>query len=171
MPVTGVDQYANMYQTILTESAVTTLTYEEINLGLTLFQKRAILVSRIVIDWGFGTIGLLAATGDGVSVGLTQSNRPTSITLRDTSTIWKAEKAVVEYGTSANALIENMLDVYDLSDIPGGGEFIVPTPLYGAIQGIGIAAAASVVMRMYFTVVELKPEQYIELLEARHFFG
>ncbi|MBA7549760.1 hypothetical protein ES705_42255 [subsurface metagenome] len=114
--------------------------------------------------------GILANDG-GVTIGLTQSDQPAEIALRHTSTIWKAQKGSLTAGTAATQWIADVVETYDLSDIPGGGEFVVPSPLYGAIEGNLQAAPLSLTMRIYFTVVELKPEQYIELLEARHFFG
>jgi hypothetical protein len=171
MAVTKSDEYSNMYQVTLTESAAGTLTFTEINLGLTLFQKKAILISRIVIDWGYTLVQAMVAAADTAIVGLCQSNQLSTIALSDSATIWKAQKGLVVYGTPANAKIEEVVDVYDLSTIPGGGEFLVPTPLYGAIQCGSIAAAQSVTMRMYFQVIDLKEGEYIELLESRHFFG
>lgn len=171
MPEKRADEYANIYQITLTESATNTLTYTEINMGLTLFQKKAILVSRIVIDWGMVAIAALSDVSDTLIIGLCQNNQPTSIALSDSSTIWKTQKAGMKYGTPANYVIEDVVSVFDLSDIPGGGEFIVPSPLYGAIQGASLGGAQTVTMRLYFNVVDLKPDEYIELLEARHFYG
>ena len=171
MPGSLKDSYSNIYQLVLTESAANTLTYFEINLGLTLFQKRAILVNRIVIDWGYAGIKALQGADDTTIVGLCQSNTPASISLTDSSTIWKAQKGGFIHGTPANYDVREIVDTFDLSAIPGGGEFIVPTPLYGAIQSASVTAAQTATMRIYFQVVELKPEEYFELLESRHFYG
>ena len=165
------DDYANIYQIVLTESAPATLTYFEINLGLTLFQKKAILVNRIVVDWTQATLEKIIGVSDTVIVGLCQSNIPASIALTDSSTIWKAQKLAHPTGTPAEMEILDVVQVFDLTRIPGGGEFIVPTPLYGAIQAASIATATTVTVRMYFQVVDLKPDQYFELLESRHYYG
>ncbi|MBA7550404.1 hypothetical protein ES705_42918 [subsurface metagenome] len=165
------DVFANIYQLTLTESAPVTLTFVEINMGLTLFQKKAILISRIVIDWGWVTMQALVEAADSIMVGLTASDQLESLALRDSACIWKAQKGIIWHGTPANAEVVNVVNVYDLSGIPGGGEFVVPSPLYGAIHGASLVAAQSVTMRIYFQIVELKPEEYFELLESRHFFG
>ena len=171
MPVIKEDEYANIFQITMTESAASTLTYFEINLGLTLFQKKAILINRVIVDWGLTALASITAVGDALIVAITQSNQPTSLVLRDSSCVWKAQKGAKINGTPANLELVNVVETYDLTAIPGGGEFIVPTPLYGAIHGVSLAAAMEVTMRMYFQVIDLKPEQYFELLESRHFYG
>jgi len=171
MPEKKSDEYSNIYQITLTESAASTLTFVEINMGLTLFQKKAILINRIVIDWGWGTIQALVAAADTVMAGLTASNQLASLALRDSACIWKAQKGLMWRGTPADGAIENVVDVYDFTGIPGGGEFVVPTPLFGAVACASVDTAQSITMRIYFQVVDLKPDEYFELLESRHFFG
>jgi len=171
MPEKRSDEYSNIFQLTLTESAPSTLTFVEINMGLTLFQKKAILVNRVVIDWGWATIQALVAENDTIMVGLCASDQIAAITLTESACIWKAQKALNWFGTPANAELINVVDVYDLTGIPGGGEFIVPTPLFGALQCASVAAAQSITMRFYFQVIDLKPDEYFELLESRHFFG
>jgi hypothetical protein len=171
MPEVKGDRFSNIYQATITESAAAALTYAEINLGLTLFQKKAILINRIVIDWGWATLQALLAGSDTVMVGLCQSNQPAAISLEYSSTIWKAQKGLMVLGTPASAFISDVVDNYDLTNIPGGGEFIVPSPLYLALQTASLSGVRTITFRMYFQVVDLKPEEYFELLESRHFYG
>ena len=165
------DKYSNIFQVTAVESAANTLTFGEINLGLTIFQKVAILINRIVIDWSLALIVDLAASTDSMSVGLVANDQVSSIALRDSSTIWKQQKMMKLLGTAANGAVINVVEEIDLSMLPGGGELIAPKPLYWAIHGTTLTDVFEVTIRFYFQVVELKDAEYLELLESRHFYG
>lgn len=166
------DKYSNLFQVTAQESAANTLTFGSIELGLTIFQKVALLLNRIVVDWNGALFIDMDQDGDKMILGLTQSNSLTTIALSEPAVIFKQEKVLHNHGTAANAILsENVVQTYDLSTLPGGGELIVPKPLYWAIQGVGLTAVVAITMRVYFQVIELKPDEYFELLESRRFFG
>jgi len=51
--------------------------------------------------------------------------------------------------------------------MPGGGLIVPPNPLYLGIKGTGLAAAQAVSCRFWYTTIELTPDEYWELVEAR----
>jgi len=171
MPEALKDRFTNMIQVQPEESTVNTLTFGDIDLGLTIFQKVGIIVNRIVIDWTAQLLGQFNNDNDRCLVSITQSDNITSIGLHENAVIFKAERMRIDFGTAASAQLADTVIAYDLMGLPGGGELMAPRPLHWAIQGSGLDTAASVTMRIYFQILELKADEYFEILEARRFFG
>lgn len=162
------DKYANVLFQEVTESAANTLTFESIDLGLSLFDKVGLLISRI--EWYNWEVRLLAAA-DVVNFGLSSSNQFTTVTAQENSIVTYHYFKVLDYGTAGNNWIFTSPLVDDFSTLPGGGLLVTPRPLYIFAQGANLGGAITATMRMFFTVVTLKPEEYFELLETRQFFG
>ncbi len=162
------DKYANMLYDKVVESGANTLTFNEVNIGLTMFDKVGILISQI--HW-YNYQTLLAATTDAIQFGLSASNSWTVPDLGNSAIITMHEETVVDYGTAGNnqIFVQPMID--DFSQLPGGGLLITPRPLYLWTLGTNLASASSPIMRMYFTIIKLQPADYFELLESRQFFG
>jgi len=162
------DKYANVLYDSVTESDTNTLTFEAVDVGLNIFDKVGLLVSRIEYH---GVWVKLVDDADTLEFGLSSSNGWTDPDPAETSIIDYNKLLLREVGTAAAAVWN--LDPYikDLSNLPGGGLLITPKPLYMYAQGASLVSAASVKMRMFFTVIPLKPEEYFELLEARQYFG
>lgn len=162
------DMYANVLYDEVTESAANTLTFESIDVGLNIFDKVGMKLSRLEYSNFFGN---LAADADVIRFGLSQSNSWTTPTPAESSVIDFNQFTVAAYGTAGNALIHEQPYVKDFSTLPGGGLLIAPKPLYLFAVGSNLSAASNVRIRMFFTIVTLKPEEYFELLEARQYFG
>lgn len=162
------DKYANVLFQEVTESAANTLTFEAIDLGLSLFDKVGLLVSRI--EWYNWEVRLLAAA-DVVNFGLSSSNQFATVTAQENSIVTYHYYKVLDYGVAGNNKIFTSPLVDDFSTLPGGGLLVTPRPLYIFAQGANLAGTITATMRMFFTVVTLKPEEYFELLETRQFFG
>jgi len=170
MPVKN-DVYANMVNLTLTESAANTLTFGSIDLGLTIFQKVGLLLNRIVVEYPTQLIGDMGANNDSMALALTQSDQITSISYLQDAVVWKDTVSRRDFGAAASGFLYHHTKIYDFSGLPGGGEIITPRPLYWASQGNGLTTTFSIYMRIFFTILELKSEEYFELLEARRFFG
>ena len=163
-----IDKYANVLYDAVTESAANTLTFEEVNVGLNIFDKVGLLVSRIeYTNWG----SLLDADGDTIQFGISASNSWASAVPSETSIIDYNKMFIEGYGTPANALLMQDTLLKDFSTLPSGGILITPKPLYLWVAGSALASASTVRMRMFFTVVKLSSEEYFELLESRQYFG
>ena len=162
------DKYANLLFDEVTESGTNTLTFKELNFGVSLFDKKALLIHSI--HW-YQFDSKLIATSDNIQFGVSQSKAWTVATPSEPSIVTMRDYAVRDHGTAANALIWERPHVDDFSTFPGGGLLVVPKPLFLFIVGANLAAAAQVQMRLYFTFVEMKDAEYLELLETRMFFG
>jgi hypothetical protein len=55
----------------------------------------------------------------------------------------------------------------DFTSLAGGGILVPPNPLYLAVQGNNLVNAQTVYARLFYTHVELKPDEFWELVEAR----
>lgn len=165
------DKYANMLEQTLTMSATDTLTFVELDLGLNLFQKVALLINRIEYEVPLSAIQSLAQNTDSWTVGLSSDNTIAGLDFSTRALIDMTEIMVQASGTPAAANMYQFPLVRDYADLPGGGLLIAPRPLYLGLETTGFAAASAVTMRMYFTILQLKPDEYFELLESRRYFG
>lgn len=164
----GKDEYANLVFDEVTESVVNTLTFESIDLGLTILQKVALLIHSVEYTdfWGY-----LAAAGDSVIFGLAASNSFATPSPAERSIITFQNRTMVDYGTAGNNIVWTEPVKEDFSTFPGGGLLVVPKPLFLFVKGANLATPAHVTVRIYFTIKELKDAEYLELLETRAYFG
>lgn len=162
------DKYANILYNAVEESSVNTLTFDSVDFGLSLFDKVGILIHRI--EWHH-TYAQLIAVGDTIKFGLSTSQSWTTVAPSEASIITYHLRMLRDYGTAGvNNIFEDPL-IEDFSTIPGGGLLVTPQPLYQFVEGTSLPSAGIVRMRMFFTIVNLKAEEYFELLETRQYFG
>lgn len=171
MPVGGVDKFANIFQGSVAQAVINTLTFAEINIGLTLFDKVGILLHKIQWDVSNNYMTDMNAEGDRIRMAFTQSNTITGITVSERAVIEVIEHEVILTAAGVSSFISEQPFEMKFSDLPGGGLLVAPRPLYAAINTDGYANVQSATFRMYFTIMKLKPDEYFELLEARRFFG
>lgn len=165
------DNYSNLVQVAITQSAADTLTFEEIDLGLTIFQKIGIVINRIEMYPQGPGWALLQNNGDTFIFGLTQSNQITTLSPSENAVVYRHQEYLMHYGTAGNAVPYSEPIVADFSEMPGGGLIIAPRPLFIALDSDGLGATFEGIIRMYFIIIELKADEYFELLESRRFFG
>lgn len=165
------DIYANIVNRSITMSAANTITFEEIDVGLNIFDKVGLLLHRFDVEINNATKIELNASADELDIALTQSNQVSELTYDERAVIDKMKLSAHTVGTAATYRLEPQPYTIDWTDLPGGGLLIAPRPLYLAADSIGFGAAAYATTRIYFTIVQLKPEEYFEILESRRFFG
>ena len=161
------DQFANQAVITLTESAANTLTFKKLETGVSLFEKVAWLISRIEYFFTPGDFSYFNGTGDALTVALTTTSSITSLPITDATVLDIFQLTRLDFGTAANAIMTELLRYKDLSALAGGGLLVPPNPIYGAIQGSGLSTAATVYLKIFYTVITLEPAQYWELVEAR----
>lgn len=159
------DLFVNMAFGSVLESAANTLTFSEIQTGLSIFEKVAWVIHRI--QYYSYSLGLLLAEEDTIMAALVVSNKLSALDLSDPAVIDMVEWGVLYHGTPANAtdLVKPM--ERDFTTLPGGGLIIPPRPLYVAGIGNSLASASSTYMRIFFTHKALSADEYWELVEAR----
>lgn len=162
------DKYANSGSMMITESALNTLTFQKIETGLSLFQKVGWILHRI--DWFFISVNsaLLPDTGDSLEMAIT--TRSDLVLIGDLTSDALVDHVKVEKWEDAaptSSWMWNPLITHDFTGLPMGGILVAPNPLYMAIKGNGLAAATYGQARWYYTVVDLKGDDYFELLQSR----
>lgn len=164
------DTFANMATINCTESAANTLTWKKLETSFGTFEKIAWIVHRLEY-FILSPSTALNGTDDTLSVALTVSNTPVSLiattAFTDPAVIDIQAIARYDFGTAASGFLLVKPFVHDFTQMPNGGLIIPPAPLYGGIQGYGLASAASVIIRIYYTIKELATDEYWELVEAR----
>lgn len=161
------DKFCNMAFADVTESAANTLTFSEIQTGVSIFEKVAWVINRILWYPSFASINLIIASDDYIEMALVTSNK--------VDTLHLDEPAVIDalyIGLEANAALADAHQlvtpiVHDFAGLPGGGLIVPPKPLHLAAKATSIASASTISARIYFTQKGLKPEEYWELVEAR----
>lgn len=163
------DRFANLAHVQVVESAAGTATYQELLTGISLGQGIGILIDQIEYFLGSGTIELLLAAGDEVSMGWTTSNAAGSLGYDQRRTIHQANiNAGTIVGTPASgAGIIAMPLVYQFFP-----PLIVAAPrIYLATLGISLASVVTVDSRLYFRYTSLSPQEYLELAETFQLVG
>jgi len=165
-----VDKYANIMLTAVTESAANTLTFTELPQVTTLLEKKAYLLNRIVYDLGVTLLNELKADGERVQFGLSLNSRFTTPTI--------IEPAIVDYNvqycrtqTAVGYDVSTGMINKDFSTLPGYGILLPTRPLYLYAKGTSLATASTISARLYFTVLDLTPADYWDLVESLQAFS
>jgi len=160
------DKYANMAYISVTESTVNTLTFGELETGISLFEKIGWNIHRVNYWLDNATIAQLVAGSDQLQIALTLSNKVTTLNLSDAAVldVLSINPILISTGESMQWAVMPM--IRDFSTMPMGGKLVPPRPIYLAVKATGFASAAIVSCRFEYTTVELKPDDYWELVEA-----
>jgi hypothetical protein len=160
-----VDKYANVMISRVTESAANTLTFEQMPQVTTLLEKKAYLLNRLQYELSQGSWQELKADGESIQFGISLSNNWTSPGINEPSIIdYNRHFTTVQ---TAVGFVDRRTGVTkDFSMFPGGGILMPTRPLYLFTVGNGLANATDVTLRMYFTVVDLSPQDYWDLVES-----
>ena len=167
MGKTVTDLFSNIAYASVTESAANTLTFSEIQTGISVHEKVAWVISRIVWHIPTSTLILMAAAADGVNMGLVLSNKIDDLEdMADPSLVDNLIVSRHDFGTGASGyhLFEPI--VKDYSALPGKGLIVTPKPLYAACQGISLSTPATVSCRIFYTTKELAADEFWELVQA-----
>lgn len=157
------DMYSNYILAEVEESGANTLTFEELPQITTLLEKKAFLINRVDYDL---PLNLLIAGGDTIEYGLSLSNKWTDPELTEATIVNYNKHRTVEIGTGASGFDYDSTVSRDFSTLPGGGILIPTRPLYLFVLGTNLGGPATVGMKLYFTVIELDPSQYWDLVES-----
>lgn len=164
------DKFPNVYADTVTMSAANTLTFAEINLGVSLFDKVGIIINKMEYFLPQAIQTEMVAAADRMTFGLSASNQ-NLFNPNERSVIDFHALLAMQVGAVVSLSIQGSPIVHDFSNLPGGGLLTVPKPLYFALETAGFAALTSMNMRMTFQILTLKPDDYLELLESRRFYG
>lgn len=161
------DTFVNTAFGQVTESAANTLTYSQIQTGISLFDKVAWKVERI--EWYWAGRNELDNVADYIQMALTVSNKMTGLSLDDPAVIDMFEVHCDFAGTAANVYSYELPTLRDFTNLSGGGLLMPANPVFIAAQGVSLASAQTISARIRYTMVELKDAEYIELVQNFRF--
>lgn len=165
------DMFPNIKTASLTLSAANTISFGEFDVGLNIFDKVALLISRIEYELSTAAIEEMTTAGDDIQAALVNSNSLTTLASDQVEVIDRVAIHRVDLGTAGTGVIRRDVYEHDFSTLPGGGILIPPRPLFFAGNSNGLASAATFRFRVYFIIHRLTDAQYLELLETRNAFG
>lgn len=157
------DKFCNTAYALVVQSGANTLTYQEIQTGMSVFEKVAWIIHAIEYHIPHSARALIIDASDYIDMALTVSNTPTLISPSMASVI---DTLQLVAGATANRIDWYSPIVHDFSNWPGGGLIVPGKPLYAAVDADSLASAAQVDFRIRFTYRPLKAEEYWELVEA-----
>lgn len=161
------DMFPSLICRNIIQSAANVSTFFELAIGLSLFNKVALLISRIEYTIHTGGLTMMTTTEDIIRVGLSISDNVLFLSADHSQVVDLVALQRIDYGTAASANLVSKPIVSDFSTLPGGGLLVPPKPLYFCIGSAGLATPCTAIIRMYFTVIALQDQEYLELLESR----
>jgi hypothetical protein len=112
------------------------------------------------------------STGDEVFFGLTVNPTIVNIAnLADPLIVDLVNVQRLDMGTAASGNLHTFPIVRDLNYLPGGGILVAPNPLYAMIEGKTGATPMSVLIRMFYTSLEMSTDEFWQLVQSRRIVG
>lgn len=164
------DIYVNQAYIGVTESAMNTLTFSKLETGISIFEKVAWLINRI--DYDFDTSATaFPADGDNFVCGICVSDQLTDTSLKNSAILDRMITKRADLGTAASGMFVHRPHKQDFSGLPGGGLLVPPNPIYLFAQGTSLPSPMTVAIRIFYVVIQLKAEEFWELVEQRRMIG
>lgn len=164
------DVFVNQAFLQVIESAANTLTFTKLETGVSIHEKVGWVISRIDYSMDIA-VGNFAAGADQVAFGICTSDAIVTATLSVSAIIDFNVITRIDVGTAGSGWFLRQPFQKAFADLPGGGILIPPNPLYAWVKGTNLASAVTVKARMFYTVKELKLEDFWELVELRRMIG
>lgn len=159
------DLYVNRAYADVTMSAANTVTFEQLNFAVGVFQGVALKLIQVRYYPLKAAVQEIVAAADILHFGLTLRDDlanldPTSLSVIDVQNLMLTEARTAE----SNLVNEPLIS--DFSNLPGGGLLLPANPIYAAAHSAGFAAAAQVRFLLYYVFVQLTDRESIELLQT-----
>jgi len=169
MPATK-DQYANRFNVHVAEASVGVPSFVEVPTYASAFSKEAFVIHRLEYWIQNSHFNQLVADADRIMMALTTANHYTTLNAAaafpDPGIVDLCEVFSHLIGTAANALIQTFPIIKDFTNLPGGGLIVPARPIFVGVMSSGVATGISIDVRGYFTKLELKDNEFLELLDA-----
>lgn len=169
-PLNSKDQFANRFSVHVTEAGVGIPSYEEVPTYASAFSKEAFIMHKIEYFFPSTCLNALVADSDILYAALTTQNFQTTLapltSVREPGVVDMIEIRAHTVGAAANFVMMEQPFIHDFTSLPGGGLIVPARPIYIGVSGAGIAVAASVDVRGWFTKIELKDAEFLELIDA-----
>ncbi len=164
------DIFANQGYITLTPT-LNTLSFAELASYMSVFEKRALLINRVEYFFSIASLREMDAETDTLYFGLSTSDGFAQASIGEASIFdYNAIVTVLQAAGVSSQLLREPFQK-DFSTMPGGGILIPSRPIFLWMHSLGWAAAGSAEARLFFTVKELKAEEYWELVESTRLIG
>ena len=161
------DIFSNLAYGSVVETALNTLTFSEINTGVSVHERIAWIINRILWYPLVATLNEIKITTEQLDLALTaHSNVDDIAALSDPGVLTLMTLSRLADATATGSEREITPFIQNFSDLPGGGLIIAPKPLYVAAKGSNLAGPTSTHCRIYYTIKELEPDEFWELVQA-----
>lgn len=164
------DVFVNQAYLSITETGANTLTFSKLETGSSIHEKVGWIIHRIDFHIGID-ITNFAANGDFVNFGLSTSDAIAIASLAESAVIDYNQITRMDIGTAATAKLYRQPLTKDFSGLPGQGILVPPNPLFFWVKGTNLSSAIIAYARMFYTVRQLKLEDFWELVELRRMIG
>jgi len=158
------DRFANVFTAEVTMSAANTLTFVQMDFGMTFRDRIAVVIDELFFYPGSAAIVQMTTAADELIMGITTSDQPGGLLdLADRRIVYSHIVGRYDFGTAASGtLVER---VFKQSFSPP--LIVLPTRMFFGFQTVGLAAAQTCVMRMHYRTVSITQDQQLtEVLEA-----
>ena len=160
------DQYANIASVKVTESAANTQTSTKFAFPFSIMDKMALLISRV--EYWLGTPSNMNSDQDYVYMAVTAAATIVDLSNQsDPLVLDSVAQLRQDWGAAASGILVQNPIVKDFANLPGGGILVAPNPLYAMVKGSNNGAANVLWVKLFYTYLELKTDEYWQLVESR----
>lgn len=167
MPAASKIDYANLAVINCVMSAANTITWQKLDTGLPIFEKRAWIIHTVDYRFAVSTLADLDTDSDWIHCALAVKNTLTTIESDEQAIFDELFYMRTDAGTAASAWFHKQPFVNDFTKLPGKGLIVAPTYIYLGMNSSGMTVAGNVIARIRYTEMPLKPQDYWQLVEAQ----
>jgi len=158
------DRFANIFTVDLTMSGANALTFQEMQFGITLRDRIAIVIDELYYFPTAASLDEMTTLGDSLFWTISISDQPTDIRdLSDRRLLYTKQIKRNDFGTAAGA----QLITLPLKESFSPPLIVLPNRIFLGMDTVGLASAARAFIRMHYRTVSItQDQQLIEVLEA-----
>ncbi len=160
------EKYVNIANIYMAESAANTLTFRQLQTGIAVFAKTAMLVHRIEYRVTPASLTQMANVADELRVALVTTTSLVDLITQAAGITDMMEWKTQISGAPATQVWYNEPIVHEFGNLPSKGLLMPGTSVYGAIKGVSMTNPCVAYMRLYFSYMEMKGDDYFELVQA-----
>lgn len=147
----------------VTQSAANTLTFGDINIGVSLFDYAGFVISRVEYTMGRATMAELVGNADSLVCAICGAQ---VTDVADVTNPQIYDNMAVIPQVAANGATQILIPIiHDFSSMLGGGLMVPAQTIRIGVQTAGFAAAGTVTGRIYYSVRSLQAADYLELVQ------
>lgn len=160
------DKYAQIGYLTVTETAAATLTFAGLSVFSNVLSNKGMVIHRAEYSLPRQDWSKLNASNEQVIFGLSGSEKITTTIMSNPEIYDYNDTIQVHMGTAGTGVYIDQPKVKDYTSLPGGGLLVPADRLFAYIAGVSTTDPLTVTCRFWFTIIELGPQDYLELAQA-----